>query len=103
MSRRCARPACGGAAVATLAYDYGSRVVWLGPLADQAHPATHDLCPIHAERLSAPQGWTVEDHRGPHALPAEPGTSASRGASPAAVTGPPAGRPPGHSATAAAG
>ncbi|HEX9992521.1 MAG TPA: DUF3499 family protein [Acidimicrobiales bacterium] len=85
MSRRCARPACGAAAVATLAYDYKARVVWLGALADEAHPATHDLCAIHAERLSAPQGWTVEDRRGPHALPSDPAKGgASSGATSAA-------------------
>jgi Protein of unknown function (DUF3499) len=58
--------------VATLAYDYGSRTVWLGPLADEGHPATHDLCGRHAERLSVPQGWSVDDRRGPHALPDAP-------------------------------
>lgn len=69
MVRTCARPTCAAAATATLAYDYGARVVWLGPLADEAHPATHDLCADHAARLSVPQGWALEDHRTPVAAP----------------------------------
>jgi hypothetical protein len=67
MSRSCARPACGAIAVATLAYDYADRSVWLGPLAAEGHPSTYDLCALHAERVSVPLGWAVDDRRGPHA------------------------------------
>lgn len=71
MSRHCARPACGAPAVATLAYDYASRTVWLGPLADAAHPSTHDLCAGHADRLSVPLGWDLDDRRHPAAARAD--------------------------------
>ncbi len=63
MTRRCARPACGQPSVATLTYDYASSTVWLERLADEAHPMTHDLCERHADRLSVPQGWRLEDRR----------------------------------------
>ena len=57
--------------MATLAYDYGQRCAWLGPLADEPSPATHDLCAEHADRMSVPIGWTLDDRRRPHALPLE--------------------------------
>lgn len=31
----------------------------LGPLATRADPHGYDLCPRHAEALSAPRGWEV--------------------------------------------
>jgi hypothetical protein len=34
----------------------------LGPLSQKAEPHSYDLCPKHAERLSAPQGWQVIRH-----------------------------------------
>lgn len=45
--------------MATLTYVYQDQVAVLGPLATYAEPHTYDLCPAHAERLSAPQGWNV--------------------------------------------
>lgn len=63
MSRTCARPACGQPANATLTYDYAGGAAWLDRLADEAHPMTHDLCDRHAERLSVPNGWRLEDRR----------------------------------------
>lgn len=59
--------------MATLAYDYAARSVWLGPLADEPHPSTHDLCAGHAEGLTVPQGWALDDRRGPHAVPSPKG------------------------------
>jgi len=63
MSRTCARPGCNGAATATLTYDYANQGAWLERLSFEAHPMTHDLCARHAERLSVPQGWRLEDRR----------------------------------------
>ena len=63
MTRQCARPGCSQPAVATLTYDYRSQAAWLDRLALEAHPMTHDLCDTHAERLSVPQGWWLEDRR----------------------------------------
>ena len=60
LSRRCARPACSGEAVASMSYDYGARRVELGPLAAVRHPTRYDLCARHAEVLSPPRGWVVE-------------------------------------------
>jgi len=45
--------------VATLTYVYADSVAVLGPLATYAEPHAYDLCSSHAERLSAPQGWSV--------------------------------------------
>ena len=45
--------------MATLTYVYADSVAVLGPLATYAEPHAYDLCSTHAERLSAPQGWSV--------------------------------------------
>lgn len=45
--------------MATLTYVYADSVAVLGPLATYAEPHAYDLCTRHAERLSAPQGWSV--------------------------------------------
>jgi Protein of unknown function (DUF3499) len=63
MARRCARPTCSELAVATLSFDYGARALWLDLLVEVDDPAHHDLCECHAERLTAPQGWTMQDRR----------------------------------------
>jgi len=63
MSRTCARPGCNGAAVATLTYDYANRTAWVERLSHEPHPMTHDLCARHADGLSVPQGWHLEDRR----------------------------------------
>ena len=57
--RRCTRPACTRAAVATLTYVYADSTAVLGPLATYAEPHCYDLCADHAERLTAPRGWEV--------------------------------------------
>ena len=63
MQRRCARPSCNDSASTTLAYDYANRTVWLDHLSDEAHPMTHDLCLRHADGLSVPRGWILQDRR----------------------------------------
>jgi hypothetical protein len=62
-SRHCARPGCGQPATATLTYDYRGQAAWLERLSPEAHPMTHDLCDAHADRLSVPLGWRLEDRR----------------------------------------
>ena len=60
---------------ATLTYDYDGQAAWLERLAAEPHPMTHDLCDAHADRLSVPQGWRLEDRRivaGQLVPPAEP-------------------------------
>jgi hypothetical protein len=65
MTRHCDRPGCSERATATLAYQYATSTVWLDPVAAEADPSTYDLCRRHAEGLSVPRGWTLEDRRGP--------------------------------------
>jgi len=60
--RLCSKVACGAEAVATLTYDYADAMAVLGPLSYRPEPHSYDLCPRHAERLSAPQGWQVVRH-----------------------------------------
>jgi len=63
VSRSCARPGCGNAAVATLSYAYADSVVWLEDLASEAHPMIHDLCGLHASAVRVPRGWDLRDGR----------------------------------------
>lgn len=58
----CARPGCGAPATAVLTFQYSSRTVWLADPADD-DPSAIDLCARHADRLSAPRGWTGHDRR----------------------------------------
>lgn len=64
MQRHCARPGCTETATATLTYDYGASTVWIDVLSSESHPMTHDLCPRHADALSVPRGWLLQDRRG---------------------------------------
>lgn len=63
MNRACARPGCGENAAATFTYDYRARTTWLDHLAREAHPMSYDLCKVHADALSVPRGWRLEDRR----------------------------------------
>jgi hypothetical protein len=65
MNRACARPGCGENAAATFTYDYRARTTWLDRLASEAHPMAYDLCKAHADALSVPRGWHLEDRRDP--------------------------------------
>jgi len=60
--RPCSKVACSSEAVSTLTYVYADSMAVLGPLSQTAEPHSYDLCPRHAERLSAPQGWQVVRH-----------------------------------------
>ncbi|VXB11905.1 Alcohol dehydrogenase [Microbacterium sp. 8M] len=60
--RLCSKVGCAREAVATLTYDYGDQMAALGPLGVENDPHAHDLCAIHAERLSVPAGWIVVRH-----------------------------------------
>ena len=57
--RPCSRQTCRRPAVATLTYVYADSMAVLGPLSGVAEPHSYDLCEGHADRLSAPQGWSV--------------------------------------------
>lgn len=53
---------CSREAVATLTYDYADQMAALGPLGVFGDPHAHDLCAIHTERLSVPNGWLIVRH-----------------------------------------
>ena len=57
--RRCSKPSCTRAAVATLTYVYADQTAVLGPLATYAEPHCYDLCEMHSVRMTAPRGWEV--------------------------------------------
>jgi hypothetical protein len=57
--RQCSRPTSQRPAIATLTYVYADSMAVLGPLSASPEPHTYDLCEHHADRLSAPQGWSV--------------------------------------------
>jgi len=60
--RLCSKVGCAREAVATLTYDYGDQMAAVGPLSGERDPIAHDLCAIHADRLSVPAGWIVVRH-----------------------------------------
>lgn len=57
--RPCSRPQCSEFAVSTLTYVYSDQTAVLGPLATHAEPHCYDLCASHAQRLTAPRGWSM--------------------------------------------
>ena len=58
-SRTCSRASCGKSASMTLTYIYADSTAVLGPLATYAEPHAYDLCLIHSEKLTVPNGWSV--------------------------------------------
>jgi hypothetical protein len=68
-NRPCSRQTCTEPAVATLTYVYADSMAVLGPLSVKAEPHSYDLCATHAERLSAPNGWSVLRIHEPDAAP----------------------------------
>ena len=67
--RQCSRTGCSDRAEVTLTYHYGRSQVWLDDLSPERDPHAYDLCDRHAERLSVPAGWYLDDRRfGRHAL-----------------------------------
>lgn len=63
-SRQCSRTGCSDAAAVTLTYDYRQSQVWIDRLAPERDPHHYDMCDRHAERLSVPRGWHLDDRRG---------------------------------------
>ncbi|MGO2110122.1 MAG: DUF3499 family protein [Pseudoclavibacter sp.] len=58
-NRPCSRVACSKQAAFTLTFDYDDRLAAIGPLSYEIEPHSYDLCAHHADRLNAPEGWTV--------------------------------------------
>jgi len=46
-------------ATMTLTYIYAESTAVVGPLATYSEPHAYDLCEIHAQRLTVPNGWEV--------------------------------------------
>lgn len=51
-----------------MSYDYEAQLVWLEELHAEAHPMTHDLCAMHADRSTPPNGWELRDERQPRGI-----------------------------------
>lgn len=62
--RQCSRTGCSDAAAVTLSYHYGQSQVWIDRLSPEREPHMYDMCDRHAERLSVPRGWHLDDRRG---------------------------------------
>ena len=63
MARQCTRQGCVHQATVTLTYQYGRSQVWLDNLSPERDPHAYDLCDQHANRLTPPAGWHLEDRR----------------------------------------
>lgn len=62
--RQCSRTGCSDVAAVTLSYHYGQSQVWIDYLFPEREPHMYDMCLRHAERLSVPLGWHLDDRRG---------------------------------------
>lgn len=72
---QCAKPACNGPGGVVLGYDYAAGVVVLEDRPEGLiSPHLYVLCLVHAERLTIPFGWTLEDKRQSAQLAAEVST-----------------------------
>lgn len=56
------RPGCDRDAAARLTYDTIGCQVWLDDLAERTG-RNQEICVLHAERLTVPRGWALEDRR----------------------------------------
>jgi Protein of unknown function (DUF3499) len=79
-NRQCARFGCSAVAVATFTFDSDARTVWLDtPLDGNARAG--ELCSRHANALTPPRGWQLEDRRAGRSEAAEKsGTTSGSGA-----------------------
>jgi Protein of unknown function (DUF3499) len=62
-ARQCSRTSCADLAVATLTYHYQRSTVWIDELTAEREPYGYDLCERHADRVSVPHGWQLDDRR----------------------------------------
>ena len=63
MRRLCERPGCTGAADVSYGMDSGALLVWIdnSNVPDREHAGR--LCRRHADALTVPKGWTIDDRR----------------------------------------
>lgn len=64
--RRCSKQLCPRPAVCTLTYVYADSTAVIGELSARSEPHAYDLCSVHADRLTAPKGWSVLRLESPH-------------------------------------
>lgn len=62
-SRQCSRTGCAESAAVTLTYNYERQQVWIDALLPERDPHVYDLCERHADRMSVPHGWHLDDRR----------------------------------------
>ena len=62
---RCSRVGCGGPAVASFCFDGRAALVWLDPLDPDRGVGAGVLCARHADALTPPRGWHLQDRRVP--------------------------------------
>ncbi|MEX1007032.1 MAG: DUF3499 family protein [Acidimicrobiia bacterium] len=84
----CSRVGCGGYAVALFCFDGRAALVWLDPLDPDRGTGAGVLCARHADALTPPRGWHLQDRRTPSprlwddrppmVIPAAPPTSNMR-------------------------
>ena len=71
----CDRPGCSEPVFLHYGFDPAAAVVWLEVPTDDLQSG---LCRVHAERLTPPRGWTIDDRRDPTLRLFRPGPEDSR-------------------------
>ncbi|MFN2594264.1 MAG: DUF3499 family protein [Actinomycetota bacterium] len=67
--RLCSKPRCATTGVAVLSYDYSTKRALIGDApAGDLSPHLYVLCERCANAITPPQGWSLEDQRGPRPL-----------------------------------
>ena len=59
----CSRIGCDSPATASFSFDALNELAWLDTVVEARGAGF--LCPVHAERLTAPRGWSLLDRRSP--------------------------------------
>ena len=65
MRNLCERPGCGAVADASYGIDRASLSVWVNVITVGEREITGRLCRRHANALTVPHGWTLDDRRDP--------------------------------------
>jgi hypothetical protein len=65
MGTRCSRVGCNADAVASYCFDGRAALVWLDPLDPARGLGAGVLCRRHADTLTPPRGWHLQDRRPP--------------------------------------
>ncbi len=63
MSKQCERPGCSGPAEVLYGFNPGQLLVWLGKGPIPKGSRANALCCRHADALTVPKGWSIDDRR----------------------------------------